>query len=90
MDIQLTEARREIDRFREREVALEEEIERQRILIYELRQELADVPRIGRPVVYDTAFKDRVKEYYNSGHTYKEIAAKFNISQTTISKFLHE
>lgn len=90
LDMQLTEARDTINRLQRENEELRDTIEKSHVRIYELKQELADIPKTGRPEIYDTEFRNRVKEYYNAGHTYRDTAAKFNISKTTVGKFLYQ
>lgn len=46
--------------------------------------------RAGRPSVYDSAFRQRVIDFYNesSAHTYQITAQQFNISTNTVGRIL--
>ena len=88
MDILLTEAREEVEKHKTREEELEEELERAHERIYELEQALENVPKVGRPLIYGTDIRNQVRAYYNSGHTCRETAAKFNISLATIGRIV--
>ena len=66
----------------------EEELCQLRARVDELEQELASMPKAGRPEVYDADFQARVKKYYDDGHTYRDTAKYFGISTNTVGRIL--
>ena len=90
MERQLTETEEERDKFQAENEELEEKLQCLQEHVDELEQDLADMPKAGRPERYDKDFRVRVKAYYNDGHTYRETAGHFNISTNTVGRFLKE
>ena len=90
MERQLTETEEERDKFQAENEELEEKLQCLQEHVDELEQDLADMPKAGRPERYDKDFRVRVKAYYNDGHTYRETAGYFNISTNTVGRFLKE
>lgn len=88
--IQLSEEKENVNRLIKENEELASMLWKAQKRIYELEDEIASFPRAGRPLVYDIGFRDKVREYYNAGHTYRDTAAHFNISQPTICKILRE
>ncbi len=90
MERQLTDTEAERDKLQAENEELEEKLQCLQEHVDELEQDLADMPKAGRPERYDKDFRERVKAYYNDGHTYRETAGHFNISTNTVGRFLKE
>lgn len=67
---------------------LKECIEIHRKTAVDLKQELENMPKAGRPDIYDSDFRAKVKAYYKNGHTYRDTAKHFNISTNTVGRFV--
>lgn len=87
-DKQLAEAEAERDNLREKNEALEEELELIQARVDELEKKLATAPKAGRPDKYDAKFRAEVRAYHEAGHTYRDTAEYFNISTNTVGRFL--
>lgn len=77
-----------INSLRETNEELEDEISYLKECIYDLKQELENMPKAGRPDIYDSDFRAKVKAYYKNGHTYRDTAKHFNISTNTVGRFV--